>query len=261
MGTDVKSVAVIIPVVGEWRKKNLEMSILFLRRQAFKDIEIILVEQTDCNIGGQRSKRKFFSNAQVDKYIAVTNTLNHEFNQPWLANVGARLANARKLLFYDSDLITRPQYLKNVSEFGESFFYAWNKCVHYTQKVSNKICNKRKLLNDQNATEYKPGVKAQEGYAVCVDRSFFFEQIGCYNENLFGWGGNDNEISARVRHILGRGIRALPSPIYHLWHPRGYAKRTDRKFVVAARNNPKRITNLLLKKTMGNPKNPTQIKI
>jgi len=261
MGTNIKSIAVIIPVVGEWRRRNLETSLLFLKRQSFKDVEIILVEQINCNIGKQKSKRKFFSNAPVDKYISVTNSINYEFNQPWLLNVGAQLANARKLLFYDSDLLTRTHYLKNVNEFDEPFFYAWNKCVHYSQRIANNIHKKKKLLDDPNATEYRPGVKAHEGYAVCVNREFFFKQLGCYNENLFGWGGNDNEISARVRCILGRGIQALPVPIYHLWHPRGYAKSTNRRFVIAARNNPKRITNLLLKQMMGSTKNPTPIKI
>jgi hypothetical protein len=261
MGPNVKSIAVIIPVVGEWRRHNLEMALHFLHRQSFKDIEIILVEQTDCNIGGQRSKKCFFKDAPVDKYVAVSNTINHEFNQPWLANVGAQLANAKKLLFYDSDLVTRKHYLRNVNDFNEPFFYAWSRCVHYTQKISKKICNMKKFIEDPNATEHVAGVKAHEGYSVCADRDFFFERLGCYNENLFGWGGNDNEISARVRYILGRGINALPVPIYHLWHPRGYAKSTNRKFVIAARQNPKRITNLLLEKSMGNVENPTLIKI
>ncbi|KKK67956.1 hypothetical protein LCGC14_2948880, partial [marine sediment metagenome] len=238
MGANVKSIAVIIPVVGQWRKQNLEMALLFLRRQSFKDIEIILIEQTDCKIDGQRSERKFFSNAPVDKYMAVINTTNHEFNQPWLANVGAQMADAKKLLFFDSDLIVRKHYLKNVNEFNEPFFYAWNKCLHNSQKISNKMYKMKKLLNDPNAEEQVAGVKAHEGYSVCADSDFFFKQLGCYNENLFGWGGNDNEISVRVRHVLGRGIKPLPVPIYHLWHPRGYAKSTNRKFVTAARRDP-----------------------
>ena len=261
MGTNVKSIAVIIPVVGEWRKQNLAMALMFLRKQSFQDIEIILVEQTDCKIGGQRSKRAFFNKAPVDKYIAVTNTINHEFNQPWLANVGAQLADAKKLLFFDSDLITRKHYLKNVHEFDEPFFYAWNKCLHYSQKITSKIYQTKKLLSDSNAEEHIAGVKAHEGYSVCTDRDFFFKQLGCYNENLFGWGGNDNEISARVRHFLGRGIKSLPVPISHLWHPRGYAHSTNRGFVIAARKNPERITNLLLNKKLGSTKNPTLIKI
>jgi hypothetical protein len=261
MGTTVKDIAVIIPVTGRWRQRNLEMALLFLRRQSFTNFETILVEQIDCKIGGQQSKTKFFENMPVDKYIAVANTINHEFNQPWLSNIGANLAAAKKLLFYDSDLIVRRHYLKNVYEFNEPFFYAWNNCFHYTQKITDKIYQKKRLLDDPNATRHSAGVKAHEGYSVCADSAFFFKQLGCYNENLFGWGGNDNEIAARARHTLGRAIRFPSVPIYHLWHPRGYTKSTNRRFVMAARQDPARITSLLLEKAMGNKKNPTLIDI
>lgn len=261
MGTTLKKLSVIIPITGKWRANNLSICLEFLRRQTFKDFEVVLVEQINCGIARQRSKNTFFKNALVDKYIAITNSINHEFNQPWMLNVGAKLAEGEKLLFFDVDLIVRAHYLRNVYEFNEPFFYAWNACFHYTQRISNGVYRKKKLLKDPDAIKYTPGMQAHEGYAIGADRAFFFEKIGCYNENLFGWGGNDNEIAARVRHILGSPFKALPVPVFHLWHPRSYAKTTNRKFVINARKFPQKIINTLLKHKLGNPNNPTIIQM
>jgi predicted glycosyltransferase involved in capsule biosynthesis len=264
MGTIMKTISIIIPITGKWRGNNLSTCLHFLNKQSYKDFEIILVEQINCKIGNQQSPEKFYCNAPVDKYIAITNKINYEFNQPWMANVGAKISSGKKLLFFDGDLLVRHCYLETLSKLDEPFIYAWDKCFHLSQTISNKIIKRKKLIMNNYTEEHRPAVRGHEGYAICIDRDFFFNKLGCYNENLFGWGGNDNEVAARARNILRiKPLKALREPLFHLWHPRNYTRSTNTGFVMAARFFPRDVTKRLLNNInkLGNPKSPKIISI
>lgn len=253
-------ISVIIPVMGGNRQKNLASCLYFLRKQEYKAIEVILVEQIGCSLGSFDSSKPLYKHAHVDKYITIEDKKNRKFNQPWMSNVGAKLAKGDVLLFYDVDLVIAPTYIKSVMDFNKPFFFAWNKIFHLTENVSNKIRNTKKLIRDPNAVVYTPGRKTYAGYSVAVERDFFFKKLGGYSENYLGWGGNDNDISARAFHLL-RSEYKCPHNIYHLWHPRSYAKASgaNRQLVFATRRHPQQVIERLLKTNLGNPKFPTFI--
>lgn len=253
-------ISVIIPIMGGNRQKNLASCLHFLRKQQYTDIEVILVEQIGCRLGSFDAKKPLYKHAHVDKYITVEDKKNRKFNQPWMSNVGAKISSGEILLFYDVDLVVAPTYIKTVVEFDKPFFFAWNKIFHLTEDVSNKIRNNKNLMRDPNATVYIPGRKTYAGYSVAIDRNFFFNKLGGYSENYLGWGGNDNDISARAFHLL-RSEYKCPHNIYHLWHPRSYAKASvaNRKKVFATRRHPQKVIDRLLKIRIGNPNHPTFI--
>jgi hypothetical protein len=233
-----------------------------LRQQAYKNFEIVLVEQVDCTIGNQRSKSRFYKNAGADRYVSVINRINHKFNQPWMLNVGAKVATGDRFLFYDIDLVVRPNYLTELVKVNEPFFFAWNKCYHMPQGLTNFVQKNKTIPAKAVRVKewYVPAANGHAGYAVAADRDFFINKLGCYNENLFDWGGNDNEIAARVTSLLRRKIGRVEEPIFHLWHTRSYAKSNaqNRNYVFTARRRPAEITKRLVHKVsyLGNPKNP-----
>ena len=256
-------ISVIIPITGANRKRHVVTCLRMLRNQTYKNFEIVLIEQINCELLEAPTKARYYKKSGADKYLAIENKINGLFNQPWMANVGAKIADGDQLLFYDIDIVTGPNYLKAVSEFPDPYFLAWKHCHHLTKEVSEVVHRKNKILKDKNATTYAASGTHYAGYTVCARRNFFFDTLGCYNENLFGWGGNDNEIAARAAHYMGHPARALPRPIFHLWHPRSYAKsnKNNRSCVFTARKYPKKVTERLRRKSLGNPKNPTLINL
>lgn len=256
-------ISVIIPLTGTNRKRHIITCIEMLRKQTYKDFEIILVEQINCSLLDAPTKDKYYQKAGADKYIAIENKINGKFNQPWMLNVGAKIAKGNQLLFFDVDIVTGPNYLKAVSEVDEPFFLAWKKCYHITKAKSEIIHKTKKIVKDKGAEVYTSSGRHYSGYAVCATRDFFFNTLGCYNESLFDWGGNDNEIAARAEYFMKKKTYQLEKPIFHLWHPRSYAKsnKYNRACVFTARRHPREVSNRLLKKKLGRPENPTLINI
>lgn len=252
-------ISVIIPVVGNARRLNLETCIYFLRQQKNADLEIIIVEQVGCLLKDQNMGGPFYENLKgIDKYIKIRATRHNLFNQPWMSNVGAQEATGDKFLFYDLDLVTESNYIKAVADFNEPYFIAWNRVLHLTPEVSNAIIKRKVLIPDPQCQVIEPRWTHHCGYSVCIERKFFFETLGCYTENMLGWGGNDNEISARARYAMGKEIVPLPKPIFHLFHPRGYAKSNpgNRNLVFATRMFPGEVSRRLKATKLGNKDNP-----
>ena len=254
-------ISIIIPITGPSRIQHVTTCIALLRKQTYTNYEIILVEQIDCDIGNARSKQVLYKNSNADKHIVITNKINHMFNQPWMSNVGAMVANGDKFLFFDADVGVQKTYLQAVHDFPDPFFFSWQQCYHYTKHISAKIHKKRALLRDPNRTMYKAGIGGHAGYAVCATRDFFFGTLGGYIEDMFGWGGNDQEIMYRSSYFMKHKARALPQPIFHMWHGRSYAKASvmNRRLVRTARKYPDKVSNRLKKANIGKKSNPTRI--
>lgn len=253
--------SIITGVAGASRKENLETVYKFIQKQAFKNYETILVEQIKCTMGDAYTEKPLYDYLPVTKYRALENP-DGRFNIAWMFNVGARLAAGNRFLFLDSDLVFGPTYVKAVHDFSAPFFYAFNKVVHYTKDVAAQVRKELKIVSDKRAQEFFPGVKKHPGYAVAFNKKFFWNIIGGYNENYFGWGGLDNDIARRSVHMLKREYM-LPQNIFHLWHPRGHAKTIPliMNTWVTTQHHPDKIINRLKKAKLGNPNKPTPINI
>jgi len=259
-------ISVIIPIAGDSRKRHLRACLSFLRKQSFKDYEIILIEQVNCLLGGKRLLGgPFYENVNVDKYLSIKDPGTNHFNQPWMANVGANIAKGDQLLFYDVDLVAGSTYLEAVSKFKDPYFIAWNRMFCLSQACSEEVHKSKKISRKciSSAEVCKAGVLDYAGFSVCVRRGFFFNKLGGYNENYLGWGGNDNDIAWRALKLLGN-VRVLPHHLHHLWHPKGYSKHMlwERRDVwLTTYKYPLKVNNRLLKVKKGNPKRQTFINI
>ena len=258
--------SVIIPITGENRKDHAEDCIHFLRKQPWTNFEIILIEQVDALLGGSRTGGPFYKTLPgVDKYLAIKDPGQNHFNQPWMANVGARIAEGDRFLFYDIDLICSGNYLQEVHDFQAPYFIAWDKMFCLTSPQSQDVHETKTIERSYlDSTEvFKSGVLDFAGFSVSVGRKCFYEKLGEYNENYLGWGGNDNDIAWRAFKVIGKEFK-FSHTLYHLWHTKAYVKYLlwERRDVWRTTyKHPRKVNNRLLKVPKGNPVRQTYIDI
>ena len=199
-------ISVIIPYTkgDEQREKNLLQLVTNIKKQTYKDFELILVEMLfekpndldidDCN------------------HICIAYPKNNRFNKSWAINVGVRNANSDNLLVVDADMV-----------FGNDYF---QKVVEFIEKSSKFFIGYSKLhceIGKDNPEEriHNPSYLKAAGGAWYANKDFFWS-VGGMNESYFGYGAEDNDFWERANFVL-REIYALPvniTHIYHHWHPK-----------------------------------------
>jgi predicted glycosyltransferase involved in capsule biosynthesis len=260
--------SIIIPLTGKNKIKYANTCIHFLNKQTLKrnQYEIILIEQINSLLGGNRAGGPFYQNVKnIDKYIAIKDPGENHFNQSWIANVGARIARGNKLLFLNVDMICNKSYLEAVSKFNAPHFLAWNKVYRLSEQSSNQICQSLQLTNAmlQGIPVHKAHALKQCGSAVCSMKDFYWNKLGGYNENYLGWGEEDVDIATRAFTILKRGY-ILNQPLHHLWHLQKYVthmKQERNKLIAVTRARPMEITKKLRNANLGNKNKQTYIKV
>lgn len=258
--------SIIVPITGENRRQQADIFLHLLRQQAFTNYEVILVEQVNALLGGKCLGGPFYTDLPVDQYIAIEqkNGENH-FNQPWMANVGARAAKGENFLFLDIDITFNPNYLEEIYAYSKPFFIAHSHVTMLSQSSTEKLRSLRTVtdLGSLDGDHVESGALKFAGFSVCAQRDFFWDCLGGYNENYLGWGGNDNDIAWRAKTILGEEF--LPNQeIYHMWHPKPYSKflSMHRKGTwLTTYNNPKVVTDRLKRAPLGDLTTPSFIKL
>ena len=261
----VSMLSVIIPITGENRKEQVKTSLHFLRNQTLTNYEIILVEQIDALLGGKNLGGPFYTDVGVDQYVKIKGPGKNHFNQPWMANVGARIAKGNKFLFLDIDMVFARDYLENVYNYNKPFFIAYSKVHMLTRQGSNIVRRTNEITEDarSGAEVHESGALKYAGFSACSKRDFFFSVLGGYNENYLGWGGNDNDIAWRSLTILNEEY-SLDKDIFHLWHPKEYSKFLvwERKSVwFTTHNHPQAVTERLKLAHIGKKEQPTFIEL
>lgn len=249
--------SVIIPIGGEDEKgrkrRNLDEMILCIEEQNYKDYEVIIVEEV--------YKNKLYDDIKADKYIHVYNKGGYR-NISWTRNIGSNISEGEKLLHLDADLVFDKNYFKKIIDFKEKGFAAWDTCFRLNEKgFKDYITIGLEKINKENIDPREgliivPRVNFTAGFANCFDREFFFKEFGGYNENYFGWGGEDNDATLRFSTLLGK-YHILPNcTIYHLPHGGRKTRKGNYKELQRTIKNPLEITNLLLKTKLGNIEGP-----
>ncbi|MFA6314563.1 MAG: glycosyltransferase family A protein [Sterolibacterium sp.] len=104
------------------------------------------------------------------------------FNAARARNLGARAANAPWLAFFDADILWSPQFAATVIPCLEvGHFYRADPVT--LQSWGSIICHRRD-----------------------------FAEIGGYDEAFAGWGGEDDDLLARLA-MLGRGVKGFPAAL------------------------------------------------
>ena len=198
-------ISVIIPYTrgDEGREKNLLTLIDNIKKQTYKDYELILVEQL------------FDKPTELDikdcNHICISYSENDKFNKSWAINVGVRNSKYNSLLVIDADMVFGNDYFQKIVDFSKDhpkFFMGYSKIHCETGRD-----NPEKRVHVQTYLKAAGGV----WYA---DKDFFWS-IGGMNETYFGYGAEDNDFWQRANNVLGLvdGVQYEITHAYHHWHP------------------------------------------
>lgn len=224
-------VSVIIAYYGNdpTREELLSKLIGYIQRQHYdrKEVEIILV-------------RDKLSQVTAEKTIVLPQVI--PFNKCWHLNVGAKMASGEWLYFIDADFMFENDYFKRLEEYrngkvcfsGLSTFVRQEKQAltppleHKLDDIYEQIFNRSIPAGRyfQELMDYFPAFSSKDysqlciaGGVLCFERAFFWS-TGGYNENFFGYGGEDGEMEHRVTAMQNKELDYMPGYTFHPWHTR-----------------------------------------
>lgn len=238
------------------RTENLKETIKCLKKQTFQDFEIILVEENSNTI------ERF----DVDKHIHIKSD-DGIWNEGWAYNVGARQSSGDRLMFLGGDYLFDENYLLSMNNCKLKGFLGWKTCYSLNQEGRQAYLSGigfKGLQQDKYVWRKKESSwDCSAGGSLVFNKDYFWNEIGGFNENIFGWGKLDNEIAARMFYSL-KNFYVLDNTIYHLWHSKETDMRVyDRSMrtLEATIKNPALMIERLKKVRLGNINKPTLVEV
>lgn len=146
------------------------------------------------------------------------------FNRSLALNIASTLAgNWHVAVFIDSDAYIDPERLNEAIRLAvdtQQMVIPFDKVVELNEWTTDEILTSGKLLyspeQDQIEKVRDTPVTTQSLFVV-VPRNLY-EQVGGFDEQFVGWGGEDNAFY-RSAEIIGGEVLRMPGNVYHLWHP------------------------------------------
>ncbi|KKN19672.1 hypothetical protein LCGC14_0943400 [marine sediment metagenome] len=238
------------------RQKALELLIHNINKQKFTNFEVIAIEQAVLNLD---NKNSFPYKHLVDKYILLKDPKQRPFNKSWVMNVGARYASTDNLLFIDADILFESDFLQKIN--NNIPYFKLFKCWSQYECMSGRD-------NPYTRIHTQDTISCLIGVWYC-EKKYYFNVLGGYNENYFGYGREDNDIWQRARYLLNQipCINYSLSHYYHHWHEANGAnpynvndKEGDRVLKIT-NSNPQKVINILTTTNIGQLESPTLIEV
>jgi predicted glycosyltransferase involved in capsule biosynthesis len=184
--------------VSEERKQNLYIVLEFLSKLK-ENFEIILVQQDS-----KQSEIKYFEGL---RNVFVFN--DNLYNRSWGFNVGANLSNSDILVFADSDVIIKhDDLLKSVDECNKSEAVDPKGSWLYLEKTEKDVENPKKF-------SIRKGYNFSSG--ICLIKKDKFFTIGGWEEDMQGWGGEDDLMTHKIKNMLDSN-KKIDCKVLHLFH-------------------------------------------
>lgn len=190
--------SIIVPYIYDYtdpeeiREQSLIKLLYAIRNQTFGGHELILVEYI---VKGNRAKFKHRN--LVNKYISLTDP--RPFNKSWCINVAMKESYHNSILVIDADNLFGLDYFERIKKHDE------------TERKNNIfLCYNHYIKMPGRDEELK--IYTNERYTISgvwyVSKDFFFSELGGMNENYFGYGAEDDDLTCRVEY------RYLDNPPY-----------------------------------------------
>jgi predicted glycosyltransferase involved in capsule biosynthesis len=186
---------------------NLRKTIDWLR--CFSNIEIIIVEQDRWSKIDHLSLPVKLINIKSDS----------SYNRSWGFNVGLKYAQSDIIAFGDSDLImNQDDFINAINELKNyEMISPYNSVIDLTAQESGLSYKDIISIN-------RPGRGQNDNQLIniCGGISLFtrqaIEKIGGWSEEFFGWGGEDDYQTIKVKNMLT--WKELGANCFHFWHQR-----------------------------------------
>lgn len=197
----MKRLSLIVSVLESY--EVVRRQLLHFQRVLTPECEMILVDD-----GSEPSLEAVC--AAVPKTYAFTLHLTRDrrpWTQPKARNIGASLARADKLLFFDVDHIVTEEVVRLALEY-ESDKLHWVRRPAILDE-DGRIVTVRQTLAKYGLTDDRPSV---HGNSFVIRRSLF-EALGGYDERFCGrYGGDDVDFNERYEALCREG-RARPAEV------------------------------------------------
>jgi glycosyltransferase involved in cell wall biosynthesis len=228
------------------RQKNFTNVLSCLGSLLYSEYELIVVEQSEEN----------FTSFNTLSITHIKLKGNFAFNKSWLINVAAKQAKNDDLIIWDADTLVDDDFLIRVDlELLDtrSIFVCWNKMIAYAGRDNPK----ERIVHSKE-------IRTMGG--IWYTHRDFLTSLGGMNENYFGYGGEDSDLYLRACWMLQQPeIDTMDYVIRHQYHDWEYIDHSTTptyvKILNQTRNNPSRIIHQLKKADLGNPEQPTLIKL
>ena len=146
----------------------------------------------------------------VARPFAFTLHCTHDrrpWTQPRARNVGAAIARADKLLFFDIDHVVTADVVRRSLAFAGDKLH-WTRVPGVLDELG-RIVTDRPVLVEYGMTDAAPSVHANS----FMIRRAVFEALGGYDERFCGrYGGDDVDFNARYADLCRRGL-ARPAEV------------------------------------------------
>jgi glycosyltransferase involved in cell wall biosynthesis len=235
-------VSIIIPTYN--RCDFLYVTLLYIQKQMYSDIEVIIVD--DGSTDNTHGIVELFKKMITIKYIYLPRTTNSSISRA--RNCGIKKSAGDILLILDCGVLLPDDFLETVvREYGKNENTVLIPVVYGMFAENDGIITMLKTMPPQMLQEYVlPLKKLQEwndprsdlydvvngeldnlplpwsvawGVAIIAHCSIF-KRFGGYDEDLLGWGSEDTDFSYKL-YLNGVSFKILKNSfIFHIPHPR-----------------------------------------
>lgn len=231
--TDEPEVSFVIGHRGSGRLPHLLRTLESIAGQRDVDLECVVVEQSVRPEIGER----------LPGWVRLVRnpppTEAMPYARSWAFNVGARAARGRLLVFHDNDMLVPAGYASEALALRAEGWEVMNlkRFVFYLSREESR----RWLADEPDPAGGRLDAVVQNlegGGSLAVDRTAYFD-IGGFDEQFVGWGGEDNEFweRSRIRRAWTYGYL----PIVHLWHPSQPEKGAEERETAALLDERSRV--------------------
>ena len=216
-------IEIIIPVKN--RVRFLKYNLDFLKKETEgKKISIMVVEQNEIE------EHKELVLSYGFNYVFIKLKDNFKFNKSKCLNYGTIVSRAKKIIYYDVDLIFGDEYidklLLNINDDTNFIQCFSNREVYdlgelYTEKLlKNEISNNELEDNKDKFNTQVHGIRVPWG-VILMDKNLFLN-VGGFDDYMFeGWGGEDDLMIEKIKLFTQFNVCDKPTiTAFHMSHPR-----------------------------------------
>ncbi len=226
--------------------RNLEIILEALKRQKFKDFEVILSED-DNNPQTLQFVRRI-RNALSFPLLHIYREADKGFRKNEMLNKAVKISRTENLVFIDGDCVPHPyftsEYFRNFEEgkilSGRSVMLDEKTTKKLLEKQDWKVLNWKKLLRT-SSEKIKEGiyfpyfplywkVRGLVGRNWGVMKKHLVAVNGFDNDYVFAGVGEDVDIEWRLKAsgLIPKSVKNK-AIVFHLYHPKGYSEKFVQK--------------------------------